>query len=531
MIDAAQRRNRLVTSSLIVILLGTAIAFRLMHLSTMPGVSGDEGWWGMNAIAWLDGRPYETHTTSGNPTDLFLLIPLAMVHAIAPPSFALLRAVPTAVNLLALPIAFWFTRRLFGSATAWIHTIALAIAPTAMAHSRLTQDPSQSILWTAIVVYVLLLGLAERRRAWVCLALALLVFPIALWTHPTNVFIAPFLALPIAAVLAPMIPASRRARALFAAAVLVVAIAALAIGWIVLGRVTASNEYLDKPWLAVVTARAVSPGQWLEFGVNYARLFNGVTIYHYFSGARPVTWPFDAGFVAIVLTVAWGLAASIRREDGARRALDYGLVAAWGVTCLLFFAFAGPTALRPHAERWGLCLIVPGTLVLARGIAGWIETMPRMRLAAIAASSLAAAAVLAGFYVNFFREFATTGGRGHLTYVTSAIEPKQQALEHILGRAGGSDRIVIVSQQWWIWRPIAYLAARDARVAVSERLDFGEASDRALPGRRLFLVEFAGLPELASALEWIRVRGLRSSPTVITDAGGRALLVVVEVME
>ena len=57
----------------------------------------------MQALAWLSGRPYEAYTTSGNPTDLFFLIPLALLHAIAPPSFLLLRAVPALVNLLALP--------------------------------------------------------------------------------------------------------------------------------------------------------------------------------------------------------------------------------------------------------------------------------------------------------------------------------------------------------------------------------------------------------------------------------------------
>jgi hypothetical protein len=527
LIVAASRRDRHIISALIVVLLGTAIAFRLMHLSTMPGVSGDEGWWGMNAIAWLDGRPYEARTTSGNPTDLFLLIPLGLVHAIAPPSFGLLRAVPAAVNVLALPITFWFTRRLFGGVTAWIHTIALAIAPAAIAHSRLTQDPSQSIFWTGIVIYLSLLGLADRRHAWMWSGAAVLAFPIALWTHPTNIFIAPFLALPAAAAVAPRLPASRRAR-LVGGGGAAVAIVLLAAAWAALGGLIASNQYMDRPWLDIVTARMLAPGEWLEFGVNYARLFNGVTIYHYFSGARPVTWPFDAGFVAIALAVARGLIVSIRREDATRRTLDRGLVAAWAVMCLSFFAVAGPTALRPHAERWGLCLIVPGALVLARGAAAWIETMGRVRLAAIGASSLAAAAVLASFYVNFFGEFATTGGRGHLTYVTARVEPKQQALERILARAAASDRIVIVSQQWWIWRPIAYLSARDARVAVSDRLDYGEASGRALPGRRLFFVEFADSPELASALEWIQARGLRSTPTVIHDAGGRALLIVLE---
>ena len=40
--------------------------------------------------------------------------------------------------------------------------------------------------------------------------------------------------------------------------------------------------------------------QWFEFAANNARLFNGVTVYHYFSGARPATLPYDAAFVAVV---------------------------------------------------------------------------------------------------------------------------------------------------------------------------------------------------------------------------------------
>jgi len=69
---------------------------------------------GLQAISWLEGRPYEAHTTSGNPIDLFFLIPVALVHAIAPPSFLLLKALPAAVNLIALPVGFWFARRLYG---------------------------------------------------------------------------------------------------------------------------------------------------------------------------------------------------------------------------------------------------------------------------------------------------------------------------------------------------------------------------------------------------------------------------------
>ena len=140
-----------------------------MQLSSVPGISGDEGCWGMQALAWLAGRPYITHTTSGNPIDLLFLIPLRCCTPCAPPSFQLLRTVPALVNLLALPIGFWFVRRAFGETTAWIYTVTMACLPTAIAHSRICQDPSQTVFWTGIAIYLALLGFAEpdaRGGGW-----------------------------------------------------------------------------------------------------------------------------------------------------------------------------------------------------------------------------------------------------------------------------------------------------------------------------------------------------------------------------
>lgn len=521
-------RERLIVSALIVALLGTAICFRLMYLSSMPGVSGDEGWWGVQANAWASGRPYEATTTSGNPIDLFFLVPVALVHELAPPSFLVLRAVPAFVNLLALPVAFWFVRRLYGAPTAWIHTVGLAILPTAIAHSRICQDPSQSIFWTGIVIYLSLLGLKERGRASVYLGTALLVFPIALWTHPTNVFIAPFLALPCVAATRQVLPSSRTRRAiLFVAAASLVAVG-LSVAWPALRHLAASHDYLDKPWLSIAWARMTDGAQWLEFAANNVRLFNGVTVYHYFSGARPATLPHDAGFAIVVGAALWGL---VLTPPARHRALDYGLIFACAIVWIGFYAFAGPQALRPHAERWGLCLVVPAILVLARGLAAWIEWRPPTRWPAIAAATLVAASVLTSFYVNYFREFATTGGRSHLTYVTAPSEPKQQALDLILARSGSFDRVTIITQQWWLFWPMAYLALEQPNVSVRMGLQAERQPDLRETGRngRLYFVEFVGTPQLASAIDWIRERGLGAASTTILDAGGRDHLEVLQV--
>jgi hypothetical protein len=48
-------------------------------------------------------------------------------------------------------------------------------------------------------------------------------------------------------------------------------------------------------------------------------------------------------------------------------------------------------------------------------------------------------------------------------------------------------------------------------------------------GGRVFFVEFAGTPELAARVDWIRAHGRRATSTVIRDAGGRDLLEVLEI--
>ncbi|HXW07466.1 MAG TPA: hypothetical protein VD833_19670 [Vicinamibacterales bacterium] len=509
-------------------LIGTGACFRLLYLSSMPGISGDEGWWGMQALAWSSGQPYEAHTTSGNPTDLFFLVPLAFVHTLAPPSFLLLRAVPAFVNLLALPIGFWLVRRAYGSTTAWIHTVILAILPTAIAHSRICQDPSQTVFWTGLVIYLALLGFDAPRRSWIYRLGAVVAFPVALWTHPTNVFIAPFLAIPFLPALRPRLPASRLGRAGFALAAMLLVILGLSLAGTALAHLADSNPYLNKPWLAVAAARLADSAQWYEFAANNVRLLNGLTIYHYFSGAQPPALPHDAGFVLAAVAILAGL---LLVPAGRRRPLDGALLLACAGTWLAFYAFAGPQALRPHVERWGLCLLVPASLVASRGLSEWIEWGPGIRRWPLAAVAVAATGLLGSFYVNYFRVFATTGGRSHLTYVTAATEPKQQALAHVLAASTGPEPVQIVAQQWWLFWPTAYLATVHPRVTVTPTLpdDRQPGLDAALDAGRLFFVEFVGTPEAARATAWIRQRDLRADRTTIRDAGGRDLLEILRV--
>jgi hypothetical protein len=519
--------DRRLPAVLIVALLGVAIWFRLMRLASVPGISGDEAWWGIQALAWSSGRPYETHTTSGNPIDMLFLVPVAFVHMFGPPSFLLLRVVPTVVNLLALPVGFWCVQRLYGKDTAWLYTLALAILPTAVAHSRICQDPSQSIFWTGTFIFVCLLGFKNRGRAWMYLAGAMAIFPIVLWTHPTNVFTAPFLLLPAFAAIEPLLPASSRHRVTLVLAAIGIAALAVAVLSPALKHVPLSSQYLDRPWLATAMARAIDGRQWLEFAANNARLFNGVTIYHYFSGATPDTRLYDAGFVLAMILTAGGFAMT---PVARRSPLDYGLVLTCAMMWIGFYLFAGPQALRPHFERWGLCLIVPGLLVIARGLTAWLS-IPRMRWVTMVTAPALLIALAGSFHVNYFEQFATTGGRSHLTYVTASVEPKQQAFDHIVGRSAGAGPVAVGSEQWWLYRPLAYLATGHSNMVVSASTDLMRQPgyDEALRAGRLFFVEFSETRELATTRQWIEQHGLRADTMLVRDAKGRALVEILQV--
>jgi hypothetical protein len=525
-VSGAGTRERVIAGLAIVTLLAAGVAFRFMRLSSVPGVSGDEGWWGIQALAWLSNQPYEAQTTSGNPIDLLFLIPVALAQHLGSPSFFMLRLVPAVVNVLALPVSFFFVRRLYGGTTAWIHTVGLAVLPTAIAHSRISQDPSQSIFWAGIVVYLSLLAVHDAARGWIFSGLSVAALPIALWTHPTNIFIAPFVVVALVATLGRALSTSPRRRA-------AVAVAGLLLVCGVIGPVAffaaprSWSEALDRPWLQVGASRMMDGGQWFEFAANVGRFFNGVTVYHYFAGARPLTVPYDAAFALIGVVVLGGLTMAWR--TGSNRA-DTALIVAGAGMWFTFFLFPGPQALRPHAERWGLCLVVPSLLAAARGWTAWIDWRPAARHPALAGATLVGALMVSSFYVNYFAEFAATGGRSHLTYVTAGVEPKQQALERILTAGGDSPRITIVTRQWWLYWPIRYLATAHPRVTVvmhtSDRpLDL----ERTVQEARLFIVEFTDTPELPWALEQIEAHGLRAAAIDVHDAGGRALLTILAV--
>src|SRR6185295_9434647 len=77
-------------------------------------------------------------------------------------------------------------------------------------------------------------------------------------------------------------------------------------------RVHRPGSFLNRPWLTVIAAHVAHVQPWYEFVKNYIRLFDGVTIYHYFVDPQLISRPSDIGFAVLFLVVGCGMRLALR---------------------------------------------------------------------------------------------------------------------------------------------------------------------------------------------------------------------------
>ena len=440
------------------VLMLVAVGMRMWDLGRVPGINGDEAEYGVRAMRFLRGEPIVWHTPTKNPVNPFYFGPLVLLHSIGQPSFTLLRVTAVASGVLALVLNFWFSRRAFDLPMAVASTTLLAVLPINIAYSRFGWDTCQTLAASLLVIYPVLLAVREPERQGRWIGMGVVGLLVAFLVHPTNIFLGAFLA---AVVIVLRKDDWQKLVACRRAVVNVVLIGVLLMG---------VAYWVARDVIGLVPADRVLPVELLEFARNYVRLFSGTTIYRYISGAMlpgegggwDVGW-YDAG----AWLVMGGLAAAFvgRLRSGADE-VDQELAWGWGLSLSGFFVGAGVHALEPHWERYGMCLVAPGALVMARGWMAWWDRGGVLRNWALAGGLLCGVGLLGQFDWYYFRHFARTGGESQATFRTGPIEPKLAAWQ-IVQRGRDPEQVTwVVVPQWWNYWPLAYLWSHDPMVRV-----------------------------------------------------------------
>jgi hypothetical protein len=538
-------------------LLAVGIWFRCRDLNNMPGVNGDESWYGVQAELVLRGQPIEWRTPTGNLLNPLFFAPQLLLHAVFESSFVLLRATAVFSGLAALALNYWLCRRIFGRRVTAISTVILAVLPTNIVYSRLAWDASQSLLVTLLAVYLALRAVVDQRKRTRWSAAALGAQALAIVVHPTNVFVAPLLAVCLA------IAWWDDLRRFVGHAVRAVAkrnsrLKMRLTGGIVLAIVISAFVIVNSPRAQQACSRLIDPSAYVAFVTNLWRLFSGATVYEYVSGAiSPASEGVIRWHVVVCDLVAglafaflgWGVYRRIAdpwqsesqptRDDVAEstghNAAISGLAVGWGLSLLAFFLIAGPAAIAPHFERYGICLLAPGAILSAIGLDAFLVGHARRAWADDARQRTIAIVpiilgwfVLAGFQFGFFGFFRQTGGESHETFRTAAVEPKAAALDFIIRHSHGPTQIG--ASEWWNYWPLRYLAMGRSSESGPGAIDveYANATDfqRSDCSTSAWQVEFTGSPACEAIRQRDRLMPTGTVETTIADYSGRPVLSV-----
>jgi hypothetical protein len=419
--------------------LGLSLVFRVYALGRLPGINGDEAWYGVQVLRFLAGEAVDWRTPTGNLPGPLHAGMLLGIQRFLDPSLVVLRLPSLIASLLQLGLTYVVVRRHFDRPTGVLALVLTAVLPVNIAYARFGWDPSHSGLVAIIAAYFALAG-----NPWG----SALAFTLALAVHPTNVFLAPFLVIAFLGA-----DWHRRGKwRVLARSGLHVGLLVAALG--LLSRTTSGGR-ASVAWPDVVH-RLTTPAEWGLFARLFSRLLTGDTVYAYIagSGLGEAQVPADVA-LALILLGLLGLGAWRLRKElwGAVP----GVVVGWLASVVAFFLIAGNGSIQPHQERYALCLLVPTVLAVSVLLRELGERGARL-WRPYALTTAVAALLLLSFHLRYFRFIEATGSTSHETFWTGAAEPKGAAFERILAEAGGKGGARVVAESWWVYWPLAYLA-------------------------------------------------------------------------
>jgi len=477
------------------------LVWRAWQLDEVPGVNGDEAWYGVQSQRFLDEYIYgkslpldervNFRTPTGNIWNPFLMIPRILLDAALEPSVWSLRLPALLSGVLTLFVNWWLCRRALNRATAWLTTALLSVMPIAVIYSRLGWDSCQSVLFCLPLVYLPWLSEKaawSRRRtaAWLFLALAA-----ALVVHPTNIFLVPLSLVLLGPRLCVAIKweLSLQSRRLLSAGAIA---GAFAIG------------YLRGSWADVSPPHLFSAI--LRWANGIAGLFHGATVYgsislpaQELSAAQGWLLLWSVPTIALLAASRWRCCVRFLDMQTTHPEQRYAVLS--DSICLAlccFLGVAGPAAVMPGYERYGLWLIAPGVLLVVLAYESFAKHSRGALLVGSILAILQVVLLLAGYWQYFLRRFEVPAAEqrlAHWTYRTHDFntwaEMRAKFEQSETSPPNNSRQVILVwqndPQRWWFewkWRYLLY--GSECEWHVRNRLQ--DAKAQKTPGSRVWIL-------------------------------------------
>lgn len=448
--DHLRAQPRVIAPLLFGGLILAGLFLRVYAIGRLPGINGDEAWYGVAATDLASGWRLAI-TPNGNPIGPLQFGELAILHLFFAPSVAVLRIPSLLSSLGAIILGYFVGKRIGGKTTAWPVMLIMAVLPMNIAYARLGWDPSHSGFLILLATFLLLSG-----RHLVSAAL----FAVSLLVHPTNLFAAPFLLFVRAGQALDQHGECWGREIRTYAIMLLTAIAGFF-------AVRAGAGGIVDP--STIMQRLFDPSQYVEFVRLFGDLLTGETVYRFVVGKGMGTIASPLAWLAVALLILLMLSRIHLRSFDVKQ----GIMLGWVASVATFFVLAGPIAIRPHFERYGFVLIAPTALALAVMIAPWVDRRGVQWLL-----GGAGAAALAGFLLFFISPLGSGHDDAHRAFRTGPVEPKAAAAAAL--KSFAIDRpIEVIPEDFWLYLPTDYLVhGKQVRVRSPED-NPGEDASRA----------------------------------------------------
>ncbi|HUH85220.1 MAG TPA: glycosyltransferase family 39 protein [Stellaceae bacterium] len=405
-----------------------ALALRLAFLDTLPGVNGDEAWYGLWVLRCVHEGVCPLRTPSGNLVNPFYMVLVAIFQTvIGIPSVLALRLPAVVGGLGFVAAAYGLCRAAIGRNAALIFALLAAALPIDIAYSRYGWDTAEMGLAATLV-----LATALRGR-WL---LAVLALAASLLVHPTGVFLLPIMLMLLLRETAEERRTPTR-NLVLAGIFFICAAAGTAVG---IGLHDKLSLGLPNPPFGASYALTVTAG--------IVHVFSGATIAAYLSGGNP-GWGVDLFTGAVLVLAVLILARRIPADaESIETATLFGVL----LSVLAFGLVGGPVALSPGWERYAMVLVAPVLLIVALALNRAAPTRPQ---AAVTAAALLGTVWMVSFFAAYMLAMLRSGGREADPATAGYGDPKQQAAVFLAVESAGRPSLV-AGENWWITEPLLY---------------------------------------------------------------------------
>ena len=461
------------------IILLLALGFRVIWLSNIPGINGDEAEIGVWSLAVLNGEPVWWKTNNGNLINPFYSTLTAITQAVLPISFVTLRISAVISGLTLLVWNFWAMRKILSLQTALITTIILAVLPINIAYSRFGWGPSQTVLFSS---FVLLLALSKKwKLSFIALICSFLV-------HPTNIF----LILPTVGIWVGFQKDHYKSFSQTKWQPLLKPSIILFTLFLIWKQKVYTSSISD---LSLFDATYFSLDNIFLYLLRIGRLVTGATIYEFIAGsvAEKNYFLFDSAFIVGLILYLSQLKKQIKHWPNSMKGFGIGFLCAQIVNAFI----AGPQTLAPHFERYGLWMVFPAVVLVSYSFTN--KNIKKHFPKTVVITFLIALVYLGSFWHYYFAHILQTGGTSHRTFITSAIEPKQQVVEYLRSQATKEYPATVYAQDWWLYWPMKYLTFKEEFILVQDLSEL-ESTIENLNSTKKYVVTFAE-SELSTALQ------------------------------